>query len=502
MDIYLYSFFVKRENSTKQPPDDNLVFKTQGTLKDPTSVISPVITVRYAVDNYFYRYNYAYIPDFRRYYFIDDVISDGHLWTLSMHVDVMGSYKDQIKNAALYILRSSSRYNGLIADNYYPVTFERRACITKRTTLWTALMNHSGGDIDVTKGSFIIGIVAKPSGTGKGSYGSIRYYALSQAQLLNLVTALLDNAIADNVHGFSANDATISLQKGLLNPLSYIKSCMWIPVAYDNIPGTVQSSLNVWDWNLPGVSSKLLTTNTPYYEAEQVGLTVHNHPQASTRGKYLNTAPYTKISLLYPPFGLFEIDTTEMIDGSSLNVKLDLDYITGLGTLDIFADVPDSSRMSGSQDNLILLQRIKAQVGVSIQLSEVGYDYTNMAMTLIGGGIELVQAKFSDYMSSTIQNGLSQIGSAVNAMRTKASTMGSNGGFSELAGYLWLFEEYWLIAREDLAHIGRPLCEMVNLTDEANGYYLARDGDIEIRYATYSEINQIRSYLEGGFFYE
>ena len=502
MEIYLYSFFIKRENSTKQPPDDNLVYKTEGTLKNPTSVINPVITVQYAVDNYFYRYNYAYLPDFHRYYFIDDIVSDGYLWTISMHVDVLASYKDQIKNAALYMLRSSTRYNGLIADTYYPVTFNRKAYVTRLNTLWTFLTDNSGDDIDVTKGSFILGIVAKPSGTGKGSYGSIRYYALKQDQLLNLVTALLDNSIADNVNGFSANDATISLQKGLLNPLSYIKSCMWLPVSYNNIPGTVQSSLNVWDWNLSGVSSKLLTTNTPYYETEQIGVTLHNHPQAITRGKYLNTAPYTKISLLYPPFGLFEIDTTEMVDGSSLNIKLDLDYITGLGTLDIFADIPDSSKTAGASSNLILLQRIKSQIGVSIQLSEVGYDYTNMALTLVGGGVEMIQAKFSQYLDSSISNSLSQIGSAVNAMRTKASTIGSNGGFSELAGYVWLFEEYWLIANEDLAHIGRPLCEMVRLAEESNGYYLARSGEIEIRYATFPEMNQIKSYLEGGFYYE
>ena len=277
---------------------------------------------------------------------------------------------------------------------------------------------------------------------------------------------------------------------------------MWLPVSYNNIPGTVQSSLNVWDWNLSGVSSKLLTTNKPYYETEQIGIMIRTHPQASARGKYLNTAPYTKISLLYPPFGLFEIDTTEMVDGSTLNMKLDLDYITGLGTLDIFADIPDSSKTVEESSNLILLQRIKSQIGVSIQLSEVGYDYTNMALTLVGGGIEMIQSKFSQYLDSSISNSLSQIGSAVNAMRTKASTIGSNGGFSELAGYVWLFEEYWLIANEDLAHIGRPLCEMVRLAEESNGYYLARSGEIEIRYATFPEMNQIKSYLEGGFYYE
>lgn len=501
MDIILYSRFIKKENSTKRPAADALRWETEGTLKNPTSAINPVITVKHTVDHYFYNYTYAYIPDFKRYYFIDDIVSDGLLWTYSMHVDVLASYKNTIEQASLYILRSSSRFNGLIADTYYPVTFERKTYIRQYKSLWNFLSYSNTQEINISDGCFILGIVAKPSSTGSGSYGSIRYYALTQLQLKDFVTALLDNTIT-NENGFSTDDATISLQKGLINPLSYIKSCMWIPVSQSLLPGMYTNHLPVWDWDLENVSCRILTGNSPYYKAEQAGLDFRQHPQAAARGQYLNAAPYTKVSLLYPPFGLFEIDTSQLVNGGDIYVKATIDYITGLGTLDISVSVPDDEVISGSGSNMNLLQRIKAQIGVPIQLSEVGYDYTNMAMTLLGGGIELIQNQFSKYLDSTIQNGLSQIGTAVNAMRTKASTMGSNGGFSELAGYVVLYQEYFTIVDEDLAHLGRPLCKFLRLADESTGYYLAREGNIEILGATYGEINSVKEYLEGGFYYE
>lgn len=503
MEIYLYAYFQKRQNSTKQPPDDDLVHRTEGVFKSPTSVINPVITIERKISgqNVYFAYTYAYLPLFKRYYFIDDVIADGELWTLSMHVDVLATYKSTISQASLYILRSSTKYNGLITDTYYPVTFERKSYITKYRTLWSLLASNPQSNIDITKGCFIIGIVSKPGTNGAGSFGSIRYYALTQPELVDFITELLDNSIT-NTNGFSSDDATISLQKSLINPLSYIKSCIWLPIQQGKLPGMYSNYMKVWDWQLDNVSCRVLTGNSPYYKQEQAGLDIHRHPQANARGAYLNAAPYTRISMLYPPFGMFEIDTSQIVNGGDLHMSANLDYITGLGTLDISVTVPDAETLPGSMSSVNLLQRVKAQIGVPIQLSEVSYDYTNMALTLVGGGIELIQNQFSQYLDSSIQNSLSQIGTAVNAMRTKASTIGSNGGFSELDGEAVVYEEYFIIADEDNAHLGRPLCKFLRLVEESNGYYLCRDGDVEIRGATYGELSSVKNYLEGGFFYE
>lgn len=60
-------------------------------------------------------YNYAYIPEFGRYYFISDMVhvSKG-LWRISMQVDVLESFKNYILD--LGVILSDTENTG--AENY------------------------------------------------------------------------------------------------------------------------------------------------------------------------------------------------------------------------------------------------------------------------------------------------------------------------------------------------------------------------------------------------
>lgn len=79
------------------------VLSIEGTLRDSCSVTTPVIQVQH-VD--FLNANYAYIPEFNRYYFIIDIVSvRTYLWEIRMSVDVLMSFKDQIKNLDAYVSR-------------------------------------------------------------------------------------------------------------------------------------------------------------------------------------------------------------------------------------------------------------------------------------------------------------------------------------------------------------------------------------------------------------
>lgn len=65
-----------------------------GVLKEETSIITPVILME--VDNP-YNYNYAFIPEFNRYYFISNITSvNNKMWRISLKVDVLESFKNEI----------------------------------------------------------------------------------------------------------------------------------------------------------------------------------------------------------------------------------------------------------------------------------------------------------------------------------------------------------------------------------------------------------------------
>ena len=66
-----------------------------GSLKQATSVINPVVTVEIENPSQF---NYCHIPQFHRYYFINDMINvKNNIWEIHMHVDTLSSFKSQIR---------------------------------------------------------------------------------------------------------------------------------------------------------------------------------------------------------------------------------------------------------------------------------------------------------------------------------------------------------------------------------------------------------------------
>lgn len=73
-----------------------------GTLREATSVINPIITVEST--SAIVSYNYCYIPEFSRYYFVVDVKSmRNKLWAITLKVDVLMSFREAILNTSAII---------------------------------------------------------------------------------------------------------------------------------------------------------------------------------------------------------------------------------------------------------------------------------------------------------------------------------------------------------------------------------------------------------------
>ena len=131
MDITLYT-----NNSEKNKLDKNLSnAKTfSGKLREESSIVNPSILIQ--IDNPS-KYNYTYIPEFNRYYFITDMASvRTDIWELSMHVDVLMSFKESIKDTQ--IILSDTETTG--QTNY--MSGEQWARNVKDTTQIINFPNH------------------------------------------------------------------------------------------------------------------------------------------------------------------------------------------------------------------------------------------------------------------------------------------------------------------------------------------------------------------------
>lgn len=86
-------------NSEPNKVNKTLINQTSlnGILRDGSSVLNPVIQIQSFND--ITAFNYCYIEDFKRYYYITDIVIErSGLWRVSLRVDVLYSYARQIKN--------------------------------------------------------------------------------------------------------------------------------------------------------------------------------------------------------------------------------------------------------------------------------------------------------------------------------------------------------------------------------------------------------------------
>lgn len=112
MEFKLYNTTSPHNSLGKNLTDE---MSLNGTLKDYNSISSPILTFNF---NSLPHYNYCYIPIFKRYYFITDItIKRMGVIELSLTVDVLESFKDDILNSRGVITKSKD-FNPYVNDDY------------------------------------------------------------------------------------------------------------------------------------------------------------------------------------------------------------------------------------------------------------------------------------------------------------------------------------------------------------------------------------------------
>lgn len=80
-------------------------YTLQGSFREECSVSDPVFIIE--SDLTFTSYNYVYIPEFSRYYYIVNIVSKRtKLWELHLHVDVLMSFKKYLNSSRILLVES------------------------------------------------------------------------------------------------------------------------------------------------------------------------------------------------------------------------------------------------------------------------------------------------------------------------------------------------------------------------------------------------------------
>lgn len=530
----LFTTTNKRTNSTEVPSMTGAA-AIAIELLDSTSLMNP--SIRIVQSGNPVSYNYVYISEFNRYYFINDWTSDHGQWIASLSCDVLATYKSSVIAAQEYVMRSASSFDGSIIDTAYPATVDRdfqrmipRSSYDSQTEYYPLQQGKS----------YIVGITGQVSNLAltneqialynKCQMGSTSYYWLSEGELWALIKYLLSGTALQNM--WQISDISENLQKGIINPLQYIQSITMVPFdrvkdqAYDQTTGTATLKVFYGYFEL-NVNDLLGSASQEWFELWQVEkikelncyFHLTPHPYAATRGKYMNFSPWIEYQMTFEPFGNFVLDPKNMEDAVGLKCQLEIEGIDGIGVLKIFP-MEEIETPGGGSTVQVNPRRLvyygQAQVGVPVSIAQITQDYVKriggdvsgalgMAGAAVGMGASIATANVPGAIASGIgiaNAAASMIGNAVDSMIPNVSTKGANGNaYSFTVDGPWLYNICTYPVDDDNEQLGRPLCQQVTLST-LSGYCLCRDADVKISGATENEIDAVKAYMNGGFFIE
>lgn len=459
--------FNKKVNSTKRPVAGSELATYDATvLKDQCSILTPTIKLNIGTTAATIP-NYVYIPIWNRYYYVTDIHWDKGIWTLQLKVDALASWRTSIGTQSLYVTRAAAEFDGKIMDNLYPAKSTPTYKQIIKETFWETT--------DFTLGTFVVGVAGQ----------NTTYYTFTYFRLQLFLQYILGESYASEL-----TDSWSTVYTSLnweANPLQYIVSINWFPFQY---VGNIISTIRVGYVDVPVTAGEVLGSGLVFFSHEIFPPT---HPQAATRGEYLNSAPYSEYDLFYPPFGQIQLDPTLMANTDSLDLLVGVDLRTGKGTLSILDNT-----------NTVLTSWLHAQIALPYQTTQIMTQGTfDMSKTVGLVGSMLPAMAIGDVAgmaTGLISGGISAIGDYARGKVPSARTLGSNGGMNSLRGSIAFQCEYKLLADESNQDRGRPLCK-VRTINTLSGYIMVSDADIEIA-AMEAEQQEIRNYMEGGFFYE
>ena len=530
-NIQMYQFN-KRINSTKRPTEAGDTFSCE--MKESSSILFPVVEIRTGNSNSIIPlYNYAYISEFNRYYWIDDIVYDMGYWTITMHCDALASFRIEILATKQYVIRSSSASDNTIADTLY---------ITKAgsfisETDWAQYQGVNGDrdkvyvvspggtavqkyfNVDFTSGRFVVGIV------GNNTAG-VTYYSFSNGDFKNFINSALTFTPSD------MNDVSSGVANAVFNPIQYITSVRWFPIS-PYYTGTT-TSIKVGGYTIPG-SYTAGVVNVGSITRIYFDIGIPKHPSGYP---YMNLSPFTDLSLILQPFGVVPLDTTKLMNTTKINIEIDIDFCYGQATLFVSRSIPNASVPQLVRSGLIYT--VSTEYGVTLPISSLVMDWkagavvsalqfvksavsgsglpnplkkettassSNSAGRGRGGGPDLSsysRRQLPERADTSVDVSLLDKAMDLTASALgQISTSGAVGSFLAYINTDYPYVEAWFksMPERDILRFGMPLYKMRTLST-LNGICVCMNATFDCKTAMEEEIATIQTVLNTGVYIE
>lgn len=466
------------------------LYKTLGgTLREKTDIIRPVINIVHK--GFIPRVNYAYIPQFNRYYYINNIASiNNEIYELSLSVDVLMTYKEDIKKLEAYVTRNEFTFNNLINDEKLPVSYDKiveEYEVTNGSLATTTLSSN----VDINSTSFLVNVI---NDRGYNDLGSVT----------PPINQVLPSSVGPHVTG--VNMGTHTYATNWTNIRKLLRS-----VLVDDQQRSYIISIVSLPFPVPIVSSSVfdVTLGTRTYENVKVGDVGNGTSEFFCVGDFTITGnnnftdydPYTEYEI-YLPYLDWVRFSADVVLNKRLLVFYVIDYSLGGGQV-IIVDYTDNKLVYSSS----------CQIGVTIPISTTNarevqnnnlINGMSLGINVVGSGLQIASGNPVGVASGVvglIKGSTNFISGSIRNYQNGHASSGSPSSSVYMPNKIRVRKTKVNINNYDsnYAHLyGKPL-NRTKILGDLNGLTIVDSVHIEnIPTATFQEISMISSLLREG----
>ena len=465
MNVVFYNH-AKRSNSTKLPTEGVTI---PCVLKDACSVVSPVLEIKTATQP---DHNYAYISDFGRYYYVTEWIYDKGIWSCSLSVDVLTSWRDEIKATKAQVLFSSSLYNMNAVDNRIASV----GTYTRASKTADFVGTLSGQNV-TPSGTFAINAL---SNTSTWSTGATTTYFMTYQQMQAFARELVSPSVWEGLKQF------------FNNPMDGITECYYIPFDISKfIDLTVDGAVQIGDYTFPSATAKKSVSTNFALKSYTTSIDI-----PWLYSDFRRLPPYTELTMFVPFCGAKPINPEMVYNIDQLFIDYSVDIVTGNVQAIVYNKEELLEEFSGNC-------KITLPVGQTQSRAENVIGATGGAITAIAG-----------FASGNVALGATGVLSAISSVITPASVKTAGGMSGTVLGAilgndLKRWQKFRLSATsrdtadepENMrATLGSALNKVTTLSN-LTGYVQCYGASVNAS-ATSGEITMINDYLNSGIYLE
>ena len=355
IELYVSTSEKERLNKTSYL---SLIGSFDGTLRQDSSIINPTILMQLAIEaqstiideddeeledadgndvsidtNRVTQANYMFIPEFGRYYFINDiVVGKTGIYTIRASVDVLMTYKDAIGDIYCFVDRNEFEYSAMEQDDFLPLKYVKEVTESKVLDYGNLVNTKFDADVSLFSNKHNIVITTntnlkrvgtqvidpptnselpKISSIAFSSYGMSMPFVITPQMLGYIGDALQDqnySTYSDFIKSIVAFPFVIT---------QYIFDT-WIPFGEGGRTITINGH-DVKGTDIQSLSDYLIVADFMMQQPSS----------------YLDFSPYTRYELYIPFFGWFELDY-QSVYGHRLIVYYSVNYEDGSGTAYVY----------------------------------------------------------------------------------------------------------------------------------------------------------------------